>query len=146
MNKKSIIENKLNNITDMAMFVLKKKLNEGMYKMPKSIKGRMNQIYNLVNKLGLSSKKFYDESWAALRLYDEAISSLGYELDYWVENGGYGDYDEYTHMATSKTYDIRITCEDGVQIGGYIKMMAAGSVADPFDAYDTCMVLWPERQ
>ena len=32
-------------------------------------------------------------------------------------------------------------------IEGYIKCMAAGSVKDPFDAYDTCMVLWnkPKR-
>lgn len=135
----------IDRITNIVFSNVKKKINEELNRrpFPKSIKGRMNQIYDAVNKQGLSSKKFYDESWAALRLYDEVIADLGYELTYWVEDGGYGDYDEYTHMPMSKTYNIRISCSDGMDIDGYIKMMAAGSVKDPFDAYDTCMVLWP---
>lgn len=127
--------------------MIRRSLNEGFeeHRFPKTIRGRMNQIYDVVDKLGLSSKLFHDETWHALTLYDEAISSLGYELSYWCENGGYGDYDEYTHMPTSKTYNIRISCGDEKDIDGYIKMMAAGSVEDPFDRYDTCMVLWPHR-
>ena len=115
----------------------------GERKFPKTIKARMNQIYNAANKRHLSSKLYHDETWNALNEYDEVIADLGYEFTYWVENGGYGDYDEYTHMPTSKTYNIRISCGDGKDIEGYIKMMAAGSVQDPFDRYDTCMVLWP---
>ena len=34
--------------------------------------------------------------------------------------------------------------EDGMNIDGYIKCMAAGTVQDPFSAYDTCIVLWPK--
>lgn len=34
--------------------------------------------------------------------------------------------------------------DDGMSVDGYIKCMAAGSMQDPFDAYDTCMVLWPK--
>lgn len=47
-------------------------------------------------------------------------------------------------MPRSKEYKVRITFEDGDVIGGYMKFMAAGSVKDPFDRYDTCMVLWPD--
>ena len=128
-----------------ALSEAKRRIMEGAGVPPKSVRGRINQIYNAVNAMGLSSKKFRDENWAALRMYDETIEGLGYELTYWVEDGGYGDYDEYTGMPTSKTYMIRIGCGDGMDIDGYIKMMAAGSVEDPFDAYDTCMVLWPAR-
>ena len=34
--------------------------------------------------------------------------------------------------------------EDGMNIDGYIKCMAAGTVEDPFSRYDTCIVLWPK--
>lgn len=135
-------------ITEDVMTRIKRgKINEDFeHSFPKSIQGRMNQIYKMVNKYGLSSKKYYDEYWAALGEYDSLISDLGYKLDYWCEDGGYGDYDEFTHMPTSKTYNIRISCGDGMDIEGYIKMMAAGSVQDPFDAYDTCIVMWPARK
>jgi hypothetical protein len=121
-------------------------LNEGIeHVFPKSIKGRMNQIYKEVNKYGLSSKKYHDEYWKAIDDYEFVINNLGYDVRIWVEDGGYGDYDEFTHMPMSKTYSISISCGDGMDIEGYIKAMAAGSVQDPFDAYDTCIVLWPAR-
>jgi len=69
---------------------------------------------------------------------------MGYEVSFSVDNGGYGDYDPNDNMPRSKTYNILIEAEDGMEIEGYVKMMAAGSVKDPFDAYDTCMVLWPK--
>lgn len=113
---------------------------------PKTIKARINQIYKLVNKYGLSSRKYHDESWAALDDYKKVIESLGCEFTCWVENGGYCDYDEHTNMNMSKMYNIEIEYDDGITINGYIKMMAAGSMEDPFDAYDTCMILWPKRR
>jgi hypothetical protein len=65
-------------------------------------------------------------------------------VDSLASDGGYTDYDEYDHMPRSKQYAIKITFDDSMEIGGYIKCMAAGRVDDPFSAYDTCMILWPK--
>lgn len=110
---------------------------------PKTIKARINQIYKLANKYGLSSRKYHDDHWQALKDYDTVISSMGCEFTYWCENGGYTDRDQ-DGRPMSKVYNIEISYDDGMTIGGYIKMMAAGSMEDPFDAYDTCMILWPK--
>ena len=111
---------------------------------PKTIRARINQIYKMVHKYGLSSRKYHDDHWQALDDYDKVISSMGCELNYWCENGGYTDYDPQIDMNMSKVYNIEISYDDGMVISGYIKMMAAGSMEDPFDAYDTCMILWPK--
>lgn len=115
---------------------------------PKTPKARINQIYSLVQKYGLSSKRYKDDHWQATDDYDRLLRSLGYDVDWSVENGGYGDYSEFTGRDMSKTYNIVLTAEDGMQIEGYIKMCAAGSNEDPFDTYDTCMILWnkPKRR
>ena len=132
-------------ITENVMCRLKNNINEDIKRQfPKTIKSQINQIYKEVNKYKLSGKKYHDDHWQALRDYNTVIEDiLGYDFSYWCENGGYGDYDEYTHMPMSKTYEIRISCGEDRDIEGYIKMMAAGSVEDPFDAYDTCIVMWP---
>jgi hypothetical protein len=68
-------------------------------------------------------------------------------LDNWddiTSDGGYCDYAE-DGMPRSKQYAVKIMYDDGMNIGGYIKFMAAGRVDDPFSSYDTCMVLWPKN-
>lgn len=115
-----------------------------MGRRPKSIKARIERIHKRCNEYGLSSQKFHDDAWAAVGFYKRVIESLGYEVEIWVENGGYRDYDPQDHMPRSKQYEIRITADDGMVIEGYIKCMAAGSVQGPFDAYDTMMSLWPK--
>ena len=131
---------------DLQRRINKARINEGeISKYPKSVKGRENLIYKAVRGARLDSMKYHDESWQALRDYDYIISSLGLDFTYWCENGGYCDYDPTDHMARSKEYKIKITFPDGFAFGGYIKMMAAGTVEDPFSAYDTCIVLWPYR-
>ena len=123
---------------------------------PKTIKARINQIYRIVKKYGIDSRKYHDESWQAIDDYYRAITSLGCEVelkpcghlnnaDSMESDGGYCDYDPYNHMPRSKQYAIRIMFEDGMAIDGYIKCMAAGTVSDPFASYDTCMVLWPKQ-
>lgn len=123
---------------------------------PKTIKARINQIYRIVKKYGIDSRKYNDESWQAIDDYYRAITSLGCEVelkpcghlnnaDSMESDGGYCDYDPYDHMPRSKQYAIRIMFEDGMAIDGYIKCMAAGTVSDPFASYDTCMVLWPKQ-
>lgn len=127
-----------------------------MGRRPKTIKARINQIYRIVKKYGIDSRKYHDESWQAIDDYYRAITSLGCEVelkpcghlnnaDSMESDGGYCDYDPYDHMPRSKQYAIRIMFEDGMTIDGYIKCMAAGTVSDPFASYDTCMVLWPKQ-
>ena len=147
---------------------LKAKINESMPKnlsrhdevdkfmgrKPKSIKARINQIYRIVKKYGIDSKVYHDENWQAISDYYRAISSLGCEvemkpcghisnIDSMQSDGGYCDYAE-DGMPRSKQYAIKIMFEDGMNIDGYIKCMAAGTVEDPFSRYDTCIVLWPK--
>ena len=136
----------LANIEDVEKF---------MGRRPKTVKARINQIYRIVKKYGIDSRKYHDESWQAIDDYYRAITSLGCEVelkpcghlnnaDSMESDGGYCDYDPYDHMPRSKQYAIRIMFEDGMTIDGYIKCMAAGTVSDPFASYDTCMVLWPK--
>ena len=149
---------------------LKAKINESMPKnlanhdevdkfmgrKPKSIKARINQVYRIVKKYGIDSKIYHDENWQAISDYYRAISSLGCEVemkpcaslnnaDSMESDGGYTDYDPYDNMPRSKQYAIKIMFEDGMNIDGYIKCMAAGTVEDPFSRYDTCIVLWSKN-
>lgn len=127
-----------------------------MGRRPKTIKARINQIYRIVKKYGIDSRKYHDEAWQAIDDYYKAITSLGCEvelkpcghlnnIDSIESDGGYCDYDPYDHMPRSKQYAIKIMFDDGMNIEGYIKCMAAGTVEDPFASYDTCMVLWPKQ-
>lgn len=127
-----------------------------MGRRPKSIKARINQIYRIVKKYGIDSRKYNDEHWQAIEDYYRAITSLGCEVelkpcasmnhaDSIESDGGYTDYDEYDNMPRSKQYAIKIIFDDGMAISGYIKCMAAGTASDPFSSYDTCMVLWPKQ-
>ena len=125
---------------------------------PKTMKARINQIYRIVKKYGIDSKLYHDENWQAKDDYYRAISSLGCDfsmrpcgdssrLNDWddiTSDGGYCDYAE-DGMPRSKQYAVKIMYDDGMNIGGYIKFMAAGRVDDPFSAYDTCMILWPKN-
>jgi hypothetical protein len=126
-----------------------------MGRRPKTIKARINQIYRIVKKYGIDSRKYHDEAWQAIDDYYRAITSLGCDVelkpcghlnnaDSMESDGGYCDYDPYDHMPRSKQYAIKIMFDDGMNIEGYIKCMAAGTVEDPFASYDTCMVLWPK--
>ena len=136
----------LSNTVDVEKFIGRR---------PKSIKARINQIYRIVKKYGIDSRKYNDEHWQAIEDYYRAITSLGCEVemkpcasmnhaDSLESDGGYTDYDEYDNMPRSKQYAIKIMFDDGMTISGYIKCMAAGTVSDPFSSYDTCMVLWPK--
>ena len=111
---------------------------------PLSVKARINQIYRLLNRYGLQSKRYSDDHWQAVDDYQRAIESLGCEMDIWVENGGYTDYDPYDNMPRSKEYKCRISYDDGMAIDGYMKMMACGTIEDPFSTYDTAIILWPK--
>ena len=125
-----------------------------MGRRPKTIKARINQIYRIVKKYGIDSRRYHDEAWQAIDDYYRAITSLGCEVelkpcghlsnaDSMESDGGYCDYAE-DGMPRSKQYAIKIMFDDGMMIDGYVKCMACGTVEDPFSTYDTCMVLWPK--
>lgn len=122
---------------------------------PKTMRARINQIYRIVKKYGIDSRVYSDEHWQAVEDYYKAITSLGCEVemkpcanvsnvDSMQSDGGYCDYAE-DGMPRSKQYAIKISFDDGMNIEGYIKCMAAGTVSDPFSRYDTCIVLWPKN-
>lgn len=129
-----------------------------MGRRPKTIKARINQIYRIVKRYGIDSRLYHDDHWQAKDDYYRAITSLGCDfemrpcgnsnnLDNWddiTSDGGYCDYAE-DGMPRSKQYAVKIMYDDGMNIGGYIKFMAAGRVDDPFSSYDTCMILWPKQ-
>jgi hypothetical protein len=126
-----------------------------MGRKPKTMKARINQIYRIVKKYGIDSRLYSDEHWQAIEDYYKAISSLGCEvemkpcgdirhIDSIESDGGYCDYAE-DGMPRSKQYAVKIMYDDGMNVDGYIKCMAAGTVSDPFSKYDTCIVLWPKN-
>lgn len=137
----------LDNVIDIDKF---------MGRRPKTMKARINQIYRIIHKYNIDGKLYRDDHWQAVDDYYRAISSLGCEVEMFPcanlnkpewdvqSDGGYCDYDPNDHMPRSKQYKVIITYEDGMKVEGYAKMMAAGSMEDPFNAYDTCMVLWPK--
>lgn len=163
----SFYESKINNI-------VRDVLNEAMYhkfpeddalikkligRKPKSLRARQAQVYKLCNEYyGLDKGTYSDTGWAAIDKYKSAIESLGCEVSVYPcakldkpswdiqGDGGYCDYDPNDHMPRSKQYKLEITYPDGMVIEGYIKCMAAGSTEDPFDRYDTCMVLWGKEK
>lgn len=137
----------LANVTNIDKFIGRR---------PTSMKSRINQIYRIVKKYGIDSRKYNDDHWQAIEDYYKAITSLGCEVelkpcadlrnaDNIESDGGYTDYDPHDNMARSKQYAVKIIFEDGMVIDGYIKCMAAGTISDPFSSYDTCMVLWPKQ-
>jgi hypothetical protein len=129
-----------------------------MGRRPKTMKARINQIYRIVKRYGIDSKVYTDDHWQAKDDYYRAITSLGCDfsmrpcgdssrLNDWddiTSDGGYCDYAE-DGMPRSKQYAVKIMYDDGMNIGGYIKFMAAGTMQDPFSRYDTCMILWPKN-
>ena len=112
---------------------------------PKSAKARINRIYKKVNEYGIDSRLYSDDTWQAVDDYKKVLESLGWEVEVSVKGGGYCDYDQSDGMPRSKVYNLTLTNEDdGMVLEGYCKMMAAGTVEDPFSRYDTCIIIWPK--
>ena len=123
---------------------MKKKItvDEGLIEdksLPSTVKARINQLYKAVNRHVKNS--YNDEYCGVLRDYDEAVKEVGGNLTYWCKDGGYTDRAE-DGFPRSKQYEMEVEYPDGVILSGYIKMMAAGTMEDPFSRYDTCMVVW----
>ena len=110
---------------------------------PKTVRARINRIYKKVHEYRIDSRLYKDDHWQCVDDYASVIESLGGELNIWCEGGGYCDRDKDGYPM-SKVWNIERSYDDGMVISGYIKAMAAGSVNDPFDRYDTCIIMWPK--
>lgn len=105
-----------------------------------------NLIYNKTAKL--TSCKYHDTYWDGVSQVKKAIKSVieenggGYELSITVYNGGYRTSKD--GMSQWKEYWVDIYSEKSPKpvICGTLNCHAAGSVKDPFDAYDMSLVIW----
>lgn len=133
-------------VNNVGKIILAENLLCKMNNQPKTTKTWINRIYKALDKSRILSRLYNDDAWQGVDDCLSVIEALGFEVNCWVQDGGYGDIDLNDHMPRSKTYEIRLTF-DGIQpIRGYIKCMAAGTVDDPFDRYDLTVVLYPERK
>lgn len=101
------------------------------------------RIYEVISDM--TSHRYRDQSWegvsevfgrirAVLNAYRPDLS-----LDVRVENGGYRE----NGGGKWKEYLLSIQDEEGKEvIGGNLNAHAAGTVEDPFKAYDMTVVLW----
>lgn len=95
----------------------------------------INHVYSMINKQKLCSRLYRDEDWSNVRNFFSAIEKLGYKVSWWVENGG------YRHDGHCKDYQCEIALGD-IVARGYVSAAAAGTMADPWSAYDLTLILW----
>lgn len=102
-----------------------------LYKM-KTKNGIKNYISHSIDKL--IKGHFKDENWSNVKKVFDAISNLGVNLNWYVENGG------YSHDLSSKTYkfDISFINFQGkeFQFNGQLICCFCGTVEDPMSTYD----------
>ena len=93
----------------------------------------------------LTSHIYRDNDWRyvnnVFQRIEDVIGSDG-ELSVWCENGGYIKDREGTPVC--KEWHLKIELNNGGLIGGVVKAHTAGSVMDPFDAYDITCTFWRE--
>jgi hypothetical protein len=97
-----------------------------------------NHVYKMVESKRLCSKLYRDEDWSNVRAFFKAIEDLGYKVSYWVENGGYRTFE---NGGQCKDYQLTISLGE-IVVNGYLTAGQAGTVADPWSAYDLTLILW----
>jgi hypothetical protein len=100
----------------------------------------INQIYNYVDKSGITKRVYDDEYWFGPSQLTKKIQELGYDV---IQNPTSDQYHKngYSNDGKEKSWDIMLS-KDGIEVGGKIKAFAAGSVEYPFDKYDVTLTLW----
>ena len=100
----------------------------------------IRKIYNVTQPL--TSHLYKDDNWAGVyRLFDtvkQAVPEV--EFTFGATDGGYTSHGE-DGMPRRKTYDIQATTPNGKTIIGQLHCDAAGTVENPFDAYDMTLIL-----
>lgn len=100
----------------------------------------IRKIYNVAQPL--TSHLYKDDNWASVyRLFDTIKQSVP-EVSFTVgaTDGGYSNQGE-DGMPRRKTYDIQATTPNGKTIIGQLHCDAAGTVENPFSAYDMTLIL-----
>ena len=104
-----------------------------------------NAIYKQLRKTGTTGKLYHDESWEGVRLVKKDIEDAFYNIknpnhEYEVsiapDNGGYRKSKD--GMSQWKQYKIEIYVKGNEEpfMTGTLNCHAAGTVEDPFNAYD----------
>ena len=98
-------------------------------------KSLINKLYK-VNTKGL----FRDENWFGYQNILKQIKNMGCEVISSPSNvQGYKN--GYSVDGNEKRWDIQIV-KDNIEVKGCIRAFAAGSVRDPWSAYDLTITLW----
>ena len=104
-----------------------------------------NAIYKQLRKTGTTGRLYHDEAWEGVRLVKKDIEDAFYNIknpnhEYEVsiapDNGGYRKSKD--GLSQWKQYKIEIYVKGNEEpfMTGTLNCHAAGSVEDPFDAYD----------
>lgn len=100
----------------------------------------IRKIYDATQQVRDGIKR--DDNWAAVKDVFDAIKTNVPEVkfDVSVPDGGYSAV-ATDGMPRRKTYQINATTPEGYPIAGQLHCDAAGTVEDPFSAYDITLVL-----
>ncbi len=100
----------------------------------------INKFYTKANDL--TGHLYKDDNWAGVYEFFDIMRQRIPELDikYWVVDGGYSHPGD-DGMPRRKTYNIGIKTPEGVDISGMLHCDAAGTVENPFEAYDMTLLL-----
>lgn len=100
----------------------------------------INKFYTQAKDL--TGHLYKDDNWAGVYKFFDTMRQRIPELDikYWVVDGGYSHQGD-DGMPRRKTYNIGIKTPEGVDISGMLHCDAAGTVENPFEAYDMTLLL-----
>ena len=100
----------------------------------------INKFYTQAKDL--TGHLYKDDNWAGVYEFFDTMRQRMPELgiQYWVVDGGYSHPGD-DGMPRRKTYNIGIKTPEGVDIAGMLHCDAAGTVENPFGAYDMTLIL-----
>lgn len=110
-----------------------------------------NAVYDYLGETGVTGRLYRDESWqgvaAVKKDVEAALEKVSkktgnkYDVSIAADNGGYQKSKD--GMSQWKTYKVEFFANDNELpfMVGYLNCHAAGSMKDPFDAYDMSFVI-----
>lgn len=110
-----------------------------------------NAIYKQLSKTGTTGKFYRDSAWEGVDLVRRDIedafkliknNTRQFEVSIYPENGGYRKSKDGLSQWKEYKIDIYLKNHKTPIMGGVLNCHAAGSVNDPFDAYDMSCTIW----
>ena len=129
--------------------------NDLQYIINESVKRIVKEVSNsnikrsMMNKISkgmrpFTSKLFRDNGWenvtAAFEHMREIVGPEG-QVEVTVKNGGYRNGSDGI-SGQNKEYHFEVSLSNGVTIGGVLTCCQAGTVQDPWSAYDMTLQMW----